>query len=54
MIVLLILYKQILDFSYVINCIVRIWLHIRMCCVVGEFSEISYFFGGGRRGGQTE
>ena len=47
MIVLFISYKQILDFSHIVNFIVRAWLHIKTCYVVGEFSQMSYFFGGG-------
>ena len=54
MIVLLISYEQILDFSHIVNCIVRARLHVKMCYVVLEFSQISYFFGGGGGGVQTE
>ena len=54
MIVLLISFEQIFDFSHVVNCIVRARLHIKTCYVVGEFSQISYFFGGDAGGVQTE
>ena len=54
MIVLLIPHEQILDFRLVVNCIVRARLHIKTCYVVGEFSQTSYFFGGGVGGVQTE
>ena len=54
MIVLLISYEKILDFSHFVNCIVRARLHIRTCYVVGEFSQISNFLGGGGGGLQTE
>ena len=54
MIVLLILYEQILDFSHVVNSIVHAQLHIKTCYVVGEFSQIYYFFWGGGGVVQTE
>lgn len=47
MIVLLISFEQILNFSRVMNCIVRTLLHIKTFYVITEFSQISYFFGGG-------
>ena len=50
MIVLLISFEQILNFSHVINCIVRTLLHIKTFYVIAEFSQISYFFGGGAVG----
>ena len=50
MIVLLISFEQILNFSHVINCIVRTLLHIKTFYVIAEFSQISYFFGGGAPG----
>ena len=53
MIVLLISYEQILDFSHVVNWIVCAHLHIKTCYVVGEFSQISYFFREGGEGVQT-
>ena len=54
MILLLISYEQTLDFSHAINCIVHARLHIKTCYVVGEFSQISYFFGRGGGEVQTE
>ena len=54
MIILLISYEQILDFSHVVNYIVCARLHVKTCYIVGEFSQISYFFGGAGRGVQTE
>ena len=43
-----------LDFSPVVNCIVRARLHIKTCYVVEEFSEIPYFLEGDGVGVQTE
>ena len=50
MIVLLISYEQMLDFSHVVNCIVGARLQIKTRYVVVEFHQISYFVGGGGRG----
>ena len=35
MVVLLISHEQILEFSHVVNCIVRAQLHIKTCYVLG-------------------
>ena len=43
MIVLLISYEQILDFSHVVNCIVYTRLHIKTCYVVENFLKILSF-----------